>query len=120
MKRDQRLRRRSDFQRAYRQGRVHGNQLLVLRILPNGGPVTRFGFVVGKAVGGAVVRNRVRRRLREIARMFACRPGLDIVINARRITAEAQFGQLREAMGTLLERGRALQPAPPPSTEEQA
>src|SRR5512140_445749 len=53
MRREQRLRHRKDFAAAYRQGRTQGNQLLVVRVRPNGTGVTRFGFVAGKIVGDA-------------------------------------------------------------------
>ena len=88
MQRDQRLRRRKDFAAAYRKGRVQGNRLLVVRINPNEGDITRFGFVAGKVVGGAVIRNRVKRRLREAARSLDTKPGLDVVIGARKAAAD--------------------------------
>jgi len=109
MHRDQRLRRRKDFAAAYRKGRVQGNRLLVGRINPNHSDITRFGFVAGKVVGGAVVRNRVKRRLREAARALDVTPGLDIVIGARKAAADADFHALTEALASLLERGGALQ-----------
>ena len=84
MRRDQRLRSARDFAAAYKQGRVNGNSLLVVRVRDNGMEVTRFGFVTGKAVGGAVVRNRVKRRLREAARRLDVVPGLDVVVGAGR------------------------------------
>jgi ribonuclease P protein component len=119
MHRDQRLRKRKDFAAAYRKGRVQGNRLLVVRILPNQGDITRFGFVAGKVVGGAVVRNRVKRRLREAARSLQTKPGLDIVIGARKAAAEADSRALGAALASLLERGGALK-APEPALEEQA
>lgn len=119
MQRDQRLRRRKDFAAAYRKGRVQGNRLLVVRINPNEGDITRFGFVAGKVVGGAVIRNRVKRRLREAARSLDTKPGLDIVIGARKAAAEADFHGLKAALTTLLERGGALK-APAAALEEKA
>lgn len=109
MQRDQRLRRRNDFAAVYRKGRVQGNRLLVVRILPHEGDITRFGFVAGKVVGGAVVRNRVKRRLREAARRLETQSGLDIVVGARKAAAEADFSTLSAALASLLERGGALQ-----------
>lgn len=108
MRREQRLRRRADFAAAYRSGRVQGDRLLVVRIRPNGLDTTRFGFVAGKVVGGAVVRNQVKRRLREAARMFEVRPGLDIVVGARKTTAGADYQALSRSLGALLERGGAI------------
>ncbi len=108
MRRDQRLRRRKDFAAAYRRGRVQGNQLLVVRVHTNNGRGTRFGFVAGKAVGGAVVRNRVKRRLREAAASMTVAQGLDIVVGARRTAAAAQYAALRQALSALLKRAGAL------------
>ena len=112
MKRDERLRRRNDFAAVYRNGRTQSNQLLVLRVLPNDRETTRFGFVVGKTVGGAIVRNRVKRRLREAARSLPITPGYDVVIGARKPAAEATFGALRAALTTLAERSRICAEAP--------
>jgi RNase P protein component len=64
-----RLRRRADFASVYDRGRILNDPLLVLRVSPNGLSHNRYGFVVSKRVGGAVVRNRVRRRLQEVVRL---------------------------------------------------
>ena len=108
MRKEQRLRRREDLAAAYRQGRVHGNQLLVLRSRRNGGEISRFGFVVGKAVGGAVVRNRVKRRLRALADGLQVQNGFDIVIGARRGAAAASHRELSGALRSLLRRAELL------------
>ena len=110
MRREQRLRHRKDFAAAYRQGRTLGNQLLVVRVRPNGTGVTRFGFVAGKIVGGAVVRNLVKRRLREAARSIETRPGLDIVIGARKTSAAVDYRKLRQALAALIKRADAAPP----------
>ncbi|MCX4692203.1 ribonuclease P protein component [Streptomyces sp. NBC_01408] len=75
---ENRLRRREDFASAVRRGRRAGRPLLVVHLRTSGStdphepgeidPSTRAGFVVSKAVGGAVVRNRVKRRLRHLVR----------------------------------------------------
>ncbi len=69
LRRDLRLRRRADFGSVYERGRILNDPLLVLRVSPNELSHNRYGFVVSKRVGGAVVRNRVRRRLQEIVRL---------------------------------------------------
>jgi ribonuclease P protein component len=68
----------------------------VLHTLEVGGDEpTRVGFVVSKAVGGAVVRNRVKRRLRHLIRPHVGRPGRAIVIRATTRSAAATTGELR-------------------------
>lgn len=111
MHKEQRLRRRRDFARAYREGAAYRNQLLVLRVLP-GDDVSRFGFVVGKVVGGAVVRNRIKRRLRAIADAERQTSGFDVVIGARKPAADASFDALRRAYITLMDRSRRHRRAP--------
>jgi ribonuclease P protein component len=64
-----RIRRGRDFDRVFRDGGRAGDDLLVVHALPNGGPHPRLGLAVGKALGGAVVRNRVKRLLREAFRL---------------------------------------------------
>jgi ribonuclease P protein component len=66
-----RMKRRQDFELAVRRGRRAGGPLLTVYMLIQEGDAapTRIGFVVGRVVGGAVERNRVRRRLRDVARL---------------------------------------------------
>ncbi len=83
------------FQRLYRtQGTV--DSYLVLYARHNRTSVSRVGFTVGKKLGHAVVRNRTRRRLREIYRLNESRllPGYDIVIVARTRAVDAPFSKL--------------------------
>jgi ribonuclease P protein component len=119
MRKEQRLRRRKDFAAAYRTGRVQSDRLLVLRVSSNGSNVTRFGFVAGKVVGGAVVRNKIKRRLREAARMTGAAAGFDIVIGARKPSAAASYPELREALYALMKRAAVLAgPAPAEPRQE--
>jgi ribonuclease P protein component len=82
----------------------------VLRTLPNDCDHNRYGFVTSKRLGGAVVRNRVRRRLREAVRALDTRPGFDCVISAKTKAAEADFAGLRRATSSLLQRAGVLAP----------
>jgi ribonuclease P protein component len=118
LRREQRLRRRKDFVAAYRQGQTQKNRLLVLRVRPNGTTVSRFGFVAGKVVGGAVTRNLVKRRLRAIARSVTIKAGLDIVVGARKTAATAEYQELERAFVALLRRTDALASANAPAHQE--
>lgn len=64
-----RLRREAEFDAVFRDGASAADGLLVVHARPNGLPVPRLGLAVGKALGGAVARNRVKRLLREAFRL---------------------------------------------------
>ena len=113
MKKRSRLRKNSDFQRVYEKGRSWAHPLLVLYALRNDLGYSRFGFSVSKRVGGAVVRNRARRLMREAIRfrqaMIA--DGWDVVIIARQPVREANFHRVDRAVEQLLRRARLLKTA---------
>ncbi|MSQ61971.1 MAG: ribonuclease P protein component [Dehalococcoidia bacterium] len=109
MRPGQRLRRRSDFAAAYEGGRAYTSRLLVLRARPNSMSTTRFGFAVGKRLGNAVRRNRIRRRLRAIAGELKTQAGWDIVLIARAPTVDAEFASIRAAATTLVQQAGLLQ-----------
>ena len=95
---DNRLRRPQEFVAVMRGRRRVRHQLLTMGIRPNDLPHNRFGFAIGKRVGGAVVRNRVRRRLREILRALPLAPGHDLVLTSGATSATATFQELRTAV----------------------
>ncbi|MBI4233029.1 MAG: ribonuclease P protein component [Chloroflexi bacterium] len=109
------LTKRSQFLLVQRRGRAYAGPFLALRALPNHLEVSRFGFSVGKGVGKAVVRNRTKRRLREIARQALVKPGWDLVLAARPAAATADFAALRSSAESLLRKAGLLQA----SSEEQ-
>ena len=112
-----RLRHRKDFDAMFRRGRSWNNSLLVLRTLPNDLPHSRYGIITSKRVGNAVVRNRVRRRLKEVIRSLSLREGWDVVLSAKTSTAGASFQQLRLAVVDLVSKAELLQDG---TTEEGA
>jgi ribonuclease P protein component len=97
-----RLRKRAEFLNAARGDRFHAAAFSLQAIAREGEAVdaagpARFGFTVTKKAGGAVERNRMRRRLREAVRRAApmeAKPGFDYVIVARRQALEAGFDRL--------------------------
>ena len=99
----QRLLRHADFERVYKQGRRHFASHMTVFYLAragetaDGGVGSRVGFTVSKALGGAVQRNRMRRRLREAVRLQGIPAGMnaDIVINPKRTLLSAEFSELR-------------------------
>ena len=102
MRKELRLRRRKDFDNVFRRGRSWSNELLVLRTLPNDLPNNRYGFVTSKKLGKAVVRNRVRRRLREAVRVLSLEPAWDVVVSTKTKAAAAGFQELRGSVADLL------------------
>jgi ribonuclease P protein component len=120
MRREQRLTKHNDFAAIYRKGRAFAHPLIALRLLPNERPVSRYGFAVSKTVGNAVVRNRVRRRLREGICSLPVEPGWDIVVIARPKAAVADFHALRQATVGLLSRAGVLTVSAPTSNEARA
>ena len=86
----------ADFDRIRKQGRVERGKFIVLSFLRTGGNGFRAGFVTSRAIGRAVVRNRVRRRLREIVRRHQHEivGGPLVVTIARRNAAAASYEQL--------------------------
>ena len=90
------------FSQIHREGKSAANRLLVVRCLSNGLDHSRFAFMVSKRVGNSVVRNRVKRRLREAIRLSRVRPGWDVVFIARRGVDRADYHQLARATSNLL------------------
>ncbi len=105
-----RLRRGIDVQRVQRQGRSWRHPLVILLVLANSQPVSRFAVVASRRVGGAVARNRVRRRLREAVRgqLSSILPGWDCVLIARQSLPQASFLELETAVLHLLARAQLL------------
>ena len=85
-----------DFRRAYRKGRSAAEPCLVVYARRNGSANNRVGYTVSAKLGHAVVRNRIRRRLREIYRLneHALRAGFDIVVVARGRGVSADYRRL--------------------------
>ncbi|WP_119296105.1 ribonuclease P protein component [Streptomyces sp. YIM 130001] len=112
---DNRLRRREEFATAVRRGRRAGRPLLVVHLRSGATdphapgesvPPTRAGFVVSKAVGVAVVRNRVKRRLRHLMRerLAQLPPGSLVVVRALPKAGDADHAQLARDLDAALER----------------
>jgi ribonuclease P protein component len=104
------LSRPEDFAALQGQGTVRSHALLVVRIRRTDLEETRFAMSTGRKLGGAVVRNRVRRRLREALRVMApsFQPGWDVLIIARPSVIGADFQTLADALQNLLRRGGVL------------
>jgi ribonuclease P protein component len=100
---------RAQYTLVYRQGKVWANSLLVMKAMPNGLGLSRYGFSVTKKVGKAVQRNRLKRLLREIMRLQSLRSGWDIVFIVRSVAAKTDYHQLERAVTKLLTRAQLLE-----------
>jgi len=93
--RSERLRKRADFAQVMRKGRRARHPVLQFVAWHTDAGITRVGFSVSKQVGGAVARNRVKRRLRMIMRSLDLVPGFDLVIVARAGADSVSYGELQ-------------------------
>jgi len=102
------LTRKTQFELVYNGGKTWAGKELVLKALPNGLDLSRCGFTVSRRVGKSVVRNRVKRLLREIVRKTPLQPGWDIIFIARTTAAGADYTDLGNAVRKLLFRAGLL------------
>ncbi len=101
------LSRPQDFAALQERGTIRSHPLLATRILRTDVGPTRFGLATGRALGSAVIRNRVRRRLREAIRSMgpSLRPGWDVLVIARPAIVEADLRTVTQTLRRLLTRG---------------
>ncbi len=105
-----RLRRSADLTIVQRQGRSWRHPLCILLVRRGDSPLSRFAFVASRRVGNAVVRNRVKRLLREAVRYHLddIQPGWDCVWIARPRLSQASFAEVETAVLQLLQRSKLL------------
>jgi ribonuclease P protein component len=109
MKEPRALHTRAQYTLVYQQGRTWVNSLVVMKAAPNGLCLSRYGFSVTRKVGKAVLRNRLKRLLREILRAQSLKPGWDIVFIVRSQAAGADYRQLNRSVTGLLTRANLLE-----------
>ena len=110
-----RLLKHSDFERVYKQGRRHFSSHMTVFYLRRaesdssqgavGEKGARIGFTVGRVLGGAVERNRIKRRLREAVRLRLAmlKGAVDVVINPKKSVLTVEFSVVREEVGRALD-----------------
>jgi ribonuclease P protein component len=108
MKREKRLTKPEQYTSVYDAGITQVDRFLVLKAKPNHLEYSRVGISVSKKVGNAVIRNRVKRILREILRLTTKKPGWDIVVIARSPSAGSEYKVLEKSAGNLLSRARII------------
>lgn len=93
----------ADFKKVYNRGKSFGNRQLVMYYLPNNLEECRVGFSISKKVGKANVRNKYRRRLKEIVKISPIETGFyDIIIIVRKGQEMADFHELKKSFDHLL------------------
>ncbi len=105
MRKENRLTRREDFRKVYRFGSTKFGRYLVLHFLPIEENELKIGISVSKKVGNAIVRNRVKRRIREIVRLNLGNLPVQhfVVIGAKVKSKDASYQQLEKDFKRLLE-----------------
>ena len=103
--RDRRILRRADYLETYASGQRHVGRWLVFFVGAGKGAGVRLGVTITKKTGSAVVRNRLRRRLRELFRRSAL-PGTpaDLVVNVRPGAERTEFSDLSRDFEKLVHR----------------
>ena len=99
MKRFPSIKKNSDFQNIYRNGKSYANRLLVMYVMRNGEESNRLGISVSKKVGNSVVRHHIARLMREIFRLNneKIETGLNIIVVARTAAAASDYKHLEGA-----------------------
>lgn len=103
-RREHRIRRRAEYQQIYDRGTRIRSRFSTVFILPNDTGITRLGIAATRKLGGAVVRNRAKRLIREVFRRNTIAPGLDIVIIPKRELLDASLTVLEADYRSILER----------------
>ena len=100
MKFSESLKKNSDFQKVYRQGKFYANRYLVMYVLENHTEGNRLGISVSKKVGNSVIRHHLTRLIRESYRLHEdmFNNGLDIVVIARSTAHDISYHETESAL----------------------
>ncbi|HYE83105.1 MAG TPA: ribonuclease P protein component [Clostridia bacterium] len=102
------LKKNNEFKKVYNEGRYYVEKYVVMYIFMNNSALNRVGFSVSKKVGNSVVRNRVKRLMKEVYRQFAGRIklGYDIVFTARAGSGTAGFSEIEKNIKSIMKKAK--------------
>jgi ribonuclease P protein component len=106
-----RLKKKKEFERVFKRGKGLKEDFLVLKLVKNNLPQSRFGFIVGTKVSKrATLRNKLKRRLRELirTRMEEIKTGYDIILIAQPGLEERDFWELEEITNKIFSRAKII------------
>lgn len=101
------LKKDSDFRKVYKHGKSFANRYLVMYILENKSDNSRIGISISKKVGNAIIRNKIRRRIKECCRLNSyeyIKNGFDIVFIARVASKECNYGDIEKSIKYLMKK----------------
>lgn len=106
-----RLQKDKDFELVFKKGRIVSNEFIFLKFVKNNLVVSRFGFIISKKISkNATVRNRIKRRLREIIRkkLDNIKSGFDIIVVVKPKIVDKDYLEIREGVEGLLRKAGLL------------
>lgn len=111
LKKENRLTEKNEFNNVFKRSKTSSGRFVFLKALENGLSVNRFGFIVSSKISKrAVIRNKIKRRLREIIHknIIDMKKGFDVVILVRPNIVDCDFGEIKEDVEKLLKKIKIL------------
>ena len=108
MSHNNRLTSATEFRRVRRTGKSYAHPLILLVASPSRAEQCRYGVTANRSIGGAVKRNRAKRRMRAALQKFDLNPGWDLILVARPGLDEAPWDMFTKAIGNLLKQAGAI------------
>ena len=111
MNKKYRLRSNIEFKKVYSKGKNYWNRNLILYVRKNNLDNSRVGYSITKKVGNSVVRNKIRRRLKEIYRLnfINLKPGYDLIFIPKKNVVDISYKELESAVLHLLKISHMLE-----------